>query len=123
MVVAEQRQRFDGWFAALRAVPTIKHLRARAEEIRSEELERVLQRLSLSDEQRDGIEALTHGIVNKLLHAPLSRLRAETDHEEGLAMLEAARALFALDDPDAPGASADAALGAELEDDADEDAE
>jgi hypothetical protein len=52
--------------------------------------------------------------VNKLLHAPVSRLRAEVDREEGLARLEAARTLFGLDeaadlaeggaagDPDAP---------------------
>ncbi len=48
--------------------------------------------------------------MNKILHAPLNRLRSETDREEGLAMLEAARELFALDDPEAPGARADADL-------------
>jgi glutamyl-tRNA reductase len=101
-IVAEQRQRFDGWFAALRAVPTIKHLRARAEAIRSGELERVLPRLSLSEAQRDAVDALTEAIVKKLLHAPLSRLRREAEGEAGMAYLEAARALFDLDDEEAP---------------------
>jgi glutamyl-tRNA reductase len=101
-IVVEQQQRFDGWFTALRAVPTIKHLRARAEEIRSAELEKVASRLALSERQREGVESLTLAIVNKLLHAPLSRLRREAEGEAGMAYLEAARALFGLDDgPDA----------------------
>jgi hypothetical protein len=45
--------------------------------------------------------------VNKILHAPLARLRDAAERDEGLAHLEAARALFALDDPEAPGAHAD----------------
>ena len=44
------------------------------------------------------LEALTRAIVNKLLHAPVARLRAQEDREQGLATLEAARALFALDE-------------------------
>lgn len=106
-IVREEQQRFDGWMAALRAVPTIKHLRARAEAVRRVELERAGRKLELSDEQREGVDALTRAIVNKLLHAPVSRLRAGGEEEEGLAYLEAARVLFALDDADAPGAEAD----------------
>ncbi len=106
-IVRDEQQRFDGWMAALHAVPTIKHLRARAEAVRRAELERAGRKLELNDEQRDGVEALTRAIVNKLLHAPVSRLRAGGEEEEGLAYLEAARVLFALDDADAPGAEAD----------------
>ena len=97
-IVAEQQQRFDGWFTALRAVPTIKHLRARAEEIRCSELDKATSRLALSERQREGVESLTHAIVNKLLHAPLSRLRREAEGEAGMAYLEVARALFGLDE-------------------------
>ena len=69
------------------------------------ELERAVQRLSLSEDQREGIEALTHGIVNKLLHAPLTRLRREAEREEGMAYLEVARVLFGLDEEaEAPNA-------------------
>ena len=67
----------------------------------------MLSRVALGREERETIEALTRGIVNKILHAPVSRLREETEREEGLAYLEVARALFALDDPAAPGAEAD----------------
>lgn len=104
-IVEAEHQRFDGWFAALRAVPTIKHLRARVEAIRQAELERGLARLDLDERGRQGVEALTRALVNKILHAPLVRLRQEAEREEGIAHLEAARLLFGLDDPE-PGADA-----------------
>jgi len=114
-IVAEEQDRFDAWLAALRAVPTIRHLRARAEAVRRGEIERFGHRLGLDEDQRAGLEALTRGIVNKLLHSPLARLGALSDRESGLAVLQEARALFALDDAAAPGAEADAAILAELE--------
>ena len=97
-IVDEQQQRFDGWLAALRAVPTIRHLRERVERIRDRELERTLSRLSLGDAEREAVEALTRSLANKILHAPISRLRREAEREEGIAYLEAARALFGIDD-------------------------
>jgi glutamyl-tRNA reductase len=109
-VVLEEQQRFEGWLAALTAVPTIRHLRERAEAVRLREVERMLARLELNDSQRQGVDALTRAIVNKILHAPVSRLRKEDDREEALVYLEAARALFGLDDEGAPGAEIDALL-------------
>ncbi|MCP3984364.1 MAG: glutamyl-tRNA reductase [bacterium] len=106
-IVLEEEQRFEGWLTALAAVPTIRTLRARAEAIRTAELERGMAALDWSGAHRDAIEGITRGIINKLLHAPLARLRQEVDREEGLAHLEAARVLFALDDARAPGAEAD----------------
>ena len=108
-IVLEEEQRFDGWLAALEAVPTIRHLRARAEEVRTQELRRFANGSALDDEALDRVDALTRAIVNKILHAPLARLRAEGDREEGLAVLEAARELFALHDGTAPGSRVDEA--------------
>jgi glutamyl-tRNA reductase len=105
-IVLEEQQRFAGWLLALQAVPTIRHLRSRAEAIRSGELERASAKLAFDDAQRAGVDALTRAIVNKLLHAPISRLREGGEREDGLVYLEAARVLFALDDPEAPGAAA-----------------
>ena len=97
-IVLEEQRRFEGWLVALQAVPTIRHLRDRAESIRTSELERLGGRLRLDEQQREGVETLTRAIVNKILHPPLARLRAESDREEGIAMLEAARSLFGLDE-------------------------
>ncbi|HVH06847.1 MAG TPA: glutamyl-tRNA reductase [Myxococcota bacterium] len=101
-IVREEAQRFDGWLAALAAVPTIRDLRERAERIRVREVERAAARLAGANVPREVLETLSRGIVNKLLHAPLSRLRAQEDREQGLATLEAARTLFALDEGDPP---------------------
>jgi glutamyl-tRNA reductase len=103
-IVAEEQQRFDGWFAALRAVPTIKHLRARVEDIRSAELERALGRIDLDDGQRGAVEALTRALVNKILHTPFTRLRQQAEREDGMACLEVARLLFGLDELEEPDA-------------------
>ena len=103
----EEVERFDGWLSALQAVPTIRRLRARAESIRQGELEKAIAKLGLDDAQQRGVEALTRALVNKVLHAPVSRLREQAERDGGLAYLEAAKVLFALDDPTAPGAEAD----------------
>ncbi len=109
-IVLEEEQRFDGWLVALQAVPAIRHLRARADAIVAQEFERHAGGLDLEDAQLENVETLIRSIVNKILHAPLSRLRAESGREEGLAMLEAARQLFALDDTSAPGGHIDGEL-------------
>jgi glutamyl-tRNA reductase len=97
-IVVEEQQRFDGWFSALRAVPTIRNLRERAESIRTRELEKMLGRLELGESEQAAVDALTKAIVNKILHAPVSCLRREAEREEGMAYLETARILFALDE-------------------------
>jgi glutamyl-tRNA reductase len=101
-IVAEEQQRFEGWFSALRAVPTIRHLRARVEAIRASEVERALPRLPPDADTREAVDALTRAIVNKILHAPVSRLRQEAEREEGMAYLEVARVLFGLDGDESP---------------------
>ena len=97
-LVVEEQLRFDGWFVGLRAVPTIKHLRKHVEEIRRGEVDKMLAKLELGESERERVESLTRSIVNKILHAPLSRLKREAEREEGIAYLETTRALFGLDE-------------------------
>lgn len=97
-IVDEAVERFDGWLAALRAAPTIRELRSRADHVRERELDKALRKLALDPEGRQVLEALSHAIVNKILHAPVSRLRAFAERDSGIAYLETARELFALDD-------------------------
>jgi glutamyl-tRNA reductase len=115
-IISEEREHFDGWLVALQAVPTIRHLKSRAEAIRQAEIERFVGRLGLDESQLGSVEHLTRSIVNKLLHAPISRLRDQTDREAGLVRLEEARSLFALDD-DESGAYAGDFEGSEAADD------
>lgn len=96
-IVYEEREQFEGWMVALQAVPTIRDLRDRADAIRRSEIDRFAGRLALDERQAETLEQLTRAIVNKLMHAPIARLRDETDREAGLIRLEEARSLFALD--------------------------
>lgn len=59
---------------------TLAALRIRADAIRRAQLESTLRRLpQLDAEARWMVEALTHAIVNKVLHEPTMRLRADDD--------------------------------------------
>ena len=118
-IVLEEQQRFDAWLAVLQAVPTIRDLRARAERLRVAELERALGRLGLDPAQREGVEQLSRALVNKLLHAPVSRLREAAERDEALAHLEAARALFGLDEAPVDDEAAAPRSGGEPEDGSD----
>ena len=90
-IVAEEAARFAEWRRSRDAADAIRDLRARAEEIRAEELARAGARLSeLSPRERETVETLTSQIVNKLLHAPT--VRAKEAGSEPL------RDLFALRD-------------------------
>ncbi|HEY7019175.1 MAG TPA: glutamyl-tRNA reductase [Gaiellaceae bacterium] len=90
-IVAEEAARFAEWRRSRDAAGAIRDLRARAEEIRSEELARAGARLAeLSPKERETVETLTAQIVNKLLHAPT--VRAKETGSEPL------RDLFALRD-------------------------
>ena len=90
-IVAEEVARFAEWRRSRDAADAIRDLRARAEEIRAEELARAGARLAeLSPRERETVETLTSQIVNKLLHAPT--VRAKETGSEPL------RDLFALRD-------------------------
>jgi len=91
-------ERYAAWLRTLEVVPTVAALRSRVEELRRAELERTLARTSMSEEDRERIEAMTAAFVKKLLHAPIRRLK---EPGKGQRYVEATRALFDLD-PDGP---------------------
>ena len=75
-IVVEEAESFRRWVAELEVVPAIASLRARAEEIRSSELERIAGRWEgLTDADRDRLDAVTRAMLNKLLHRPTVRLK------------------------------------------------
>ena len=78
----------------------IKEIRQQAEHIREAELEKTLNRIvELSPEDHDRIVAMTHSIVNKIMHNPTIRLRekAAQDQTENLTYL--VRELFGISNP------------------------
>lgn len=99
-IVAEEAGRFASWMSAIEVEPTIRSLRARAEAVRVAETIRLGRRLqSLSDDQRDAVEALTRGLVNTFLHEPTVRLKELADAGGADVAAEVLRELFDLDEP------------------------
>jgi glutamyl-tRNA reductase len=77
--------------------PAISALRDRAELLRSDELARFRGRLDgLDARQREAVEALTKGLVNKLLHEPTIRLKEAAGSTRGERLAAALRDLFGL---------------------------
>ncbi|HEX2376130.1 MAG TPA: glutamyl-tRNA reductase [Gaiellales bacterium] len=94
-IVAAHASGFRDWMAALEVVPAITSLRAHAERIRQAELERA--RLGdLSPAERERLDSLTRGIVNKLLHRPTVRLKQLAAEDESGPYAEAVTELFGL---------------------------
>jgi glutamyl-tRNA reductase len=78
-------------------VPTILSLQDQLESIRQAEIDRVRGRLgSLSAEQELAIEALTHGIVNKIMHTPITTLKSAARDAEATTVIDVVRRIFNL---------------------------
>jgi glutamyl-tRNA reductase len=99
-IVADETARFLATAVQRRAAPTVSALRARAEELRRAELARYRSRLSgLDARQQEAVAALTRGILAKLLHEPTVQLKEAAGSPRGERLADAARELFALEDP------------------------
>jgi glutamyl-tRNA reductase len=80
--------RFNQRRRTVNVAPAIVALQHQAEEIRQAEMRRVQSRLgTLTAEQIAAVEALTRGMVNKFLHAPMQALK-QAAREEDSARLE-----------------------------------
>ncbi|HSL71827.1 MAG TPA: glutamyl-tRNA reductase [Longimicrobiales bacterium] len=90
---------FWSWYRALEVVPLIRELRERAEQMRSQEVERTLRSLNLNEQDRAAVEALTRQLLAKLLHQPTVRLREAAATGQNAEIVEAARYLFELKQP------------------------
>jgi len=95
-IVQEEAARFLDWSGSLAVVPTISALRRESEKMRRAEVAKTLAHLpDLTDEEKQRIESLSEAIVKKLLHRPISRLKAK---DGGQTYVEAARELFGIDE-------------------------
>ncbi|AFY50025.1 glutamyl-tRNA reductase [Nostoc sp. PCC 7524] len=98
-LLEEEIEAFDIWWRSLETVSTISCLRNKIETIREQELEKALSRLGaeFGDKHQEVIEALTRGIVNKILHDPMVQLRAQQDVEARRRCMQTLQMLFNLD--------------------------
>jgi glutamyl-tRNA reductase len=96
-MIVEEVERFLAVNSAREVAPLVAALREGGEDVRRAELERFRSRLGeLDDRQLEAVEALTHGIVAKLLHQPTVGLKAAAGTPKGERLADALRDLFDL---------------------------
>ncbi|MCW2767473.1 MAG: glutamyl-tRNA reductase [Nocardioides sp.] len=96
-IVEDEIGRFLELSAQRQAGPLVAALRDRAEQFRKAELDRYQVRLSgLDERERATVDALTRGVLAKLLHEPSVRLKKVTGSDDGSELAEAVRVLFDL---------------------------
>ena len=87
------------WLDEQEVVPAVIGLRRKAEAIRKQELAKLFAKHgAFSEGERDAIAAMASAITNKLLHAPIVRLKQDSQAKGGSRHLQALRELFSLDD-------------------------
>jgi glutamyl-tRNA reductase len=96
-IIEHEVERFRMRVHSLRLTPTIVSLQDQFETIRQAELDRVRGRLGkLTPEQEQAIDALSHGIVNKILHTPIRSLKTAAAGPEITTLIESFHRIFAL---------------------------
>jgi len=98
-IVQSEVERFQARVQTLDVVPTIVSLHDHLETIRQAEIDRVRARLGpLSPEQEMAVETLTRGIVNKIMHTPISTLKTAAREPEATTVIDVVRRLFNLEE-------------------------
>jgi glutamyl-tRNA reductase len=97
-IVEEEVAAFLNWLDSLEQVPTIVALRQRLEDIRQRELEKSLSTTlkGLSEKERRALEDMTSAMINKILHAPITRLKRTPEDQDEVLYIEAIKKLFDL---------------------------
>ena len=82
-IITDEIETFQKWQSSLDSVPTIIALRDRADAIRKEELERLLNKLSgLGEKEKKDIEYMANAITNKLIHPPTAALKEDAEDKD-----------------------------------------
>jgi glutamyl-tRNA reductase len=96
-IVTLEVERFQARIQTLDVVPTIVSLQDHLETIRQAEIDRVRGRLGpMTPDQEMAVEALTRGIVNKIMHTPISTLKSAAREAEATTVIDLVRRLFNL---------------------------
>ncbi|MGZ4839145.1 MAG: glutamyl-tRNA reductase [Terriglobales bacterium] len=112
-IVNDEVERFLARMQTLDVVPTIVSLQDHLETIRQAEIDRVRGRLGeMTPEQELAIEAMSRGIINKIMHTPITTLKTAAREEQGTTVIDVVRRLFNLQRKPEKDKSESAANGA-----------
>lgn len=114
-IVDSEVDKFLARLQTLDVVPTIVSLQEHLETVRQAEIDRVRGRLgTLTPEQEIAVDALTKGIINKIMHTPITTLKsAARESSEATTVIELVRKIFNLREVKKAAAAPQAASQAE----------
>jgi glutamyl-tRNA reductase len=97
-IVENEVEKFLARLQTLDVVPTIVSLQEHLETVRQAEIDRLRGRLgTLTPEQEMAVDALTKGIINKIMHTPITTLKtAARESSEATTVIDLVRKLFNL---------------------------
>jgi glutamyl-tRNA reductase len=82
-IIEEEIEIFGKWLASLDSVPTVIALREKAEGIKTEELDKLTNRLpDLGKKEKQAVEQTINSIINKLIHAPTVALKESSEDKD-----------------------------------------
>ncbi|HEX8752967.1 MAG TPA: glutamyl-tRNA reductase [Solirubrobacterales bacterium] len=97
-IIEGELDRFERWLASLEVLPTIAALRERGDEVVRRVLAENENRWeSLSEADRERMEAMARAVASRLLHEPTLRIRRAAGDEDAYSHVSALRELFGLD--------------------------
>lgn len=97
-IVVEETVKFVKWMAGMAVSPTIAALRRKAESIVEKELEKTVGSFkNLSEKEQRSLQSMAGAIINKMLHDPITYLKAKSESENLEARIDAVQKIFKLD--------------------------
>ncbi|MCB9556704.1 MAG: glutamyl-tRNA reductase [Deltaproteobacteria bacterium] len=103
-IVEHEVQNFSKWAKSQGAVPLIKALRERFQQVARDEALRTGKMLDLqTSDQLTALERMSEAIVNKLLHVPTKELKRSATEPDGHTLVANVRRLFRLEERESDG--------------------
>jgi len=98
-IIEEEIETFQRWLSSLDSVPVVIALREKAEAIKKEEVEKLLNRLpEIGEKEKKAIEGMASSIINKLIHSPTVALREDSEDRD--IMIATIKRLYGLNGED-----------------------
>ncbi len=98
-IIEEELEAYKEYVESLDYDEIIKKLRIIAERIRKKELNRFkkMYKDDLDDEVLEGVDRLTHSLINKILHEPTRNIKLFIEHPEGDMYVELLKRIFKIE--------------------------
>ncbi|MGC9062949.1 glutamyl-tRNA reductase [Calditerrivibrio sp.] len=94
-IIKSQVVEFDHWLSSTKIIPIIKQLRQQMEDMKNNEIQRMVEKLKINDPQEvKKIDAIVTSYMNKILHNPIMTLKDSVKDKKQYTIAEAVRLIF-----------------------------